>query len=77
MKLPDKIKSAAKNIDMMPVPENEQGKRRPDLWFYRVEEKRDKTGEIIERNLVCNLVEVTITWDEDKEFQHIVIQHVR
>jgi hypothetical protein len=37
-KLPDKIISVKKNIDINPVPEDEQGKRRPDIWFYRIEE---------------------------------------
>jgi hypothetical protein len=71
LKLQIKIKSVEKNIDIMPVPEDEQGKRRPDIWFCRMEEKKDKDGETIEKSLVCNLVKVTIPWSEVKEFQHI------
>jgi hypothetical protein len=71
LKVPDKIKSIEKNIDMMPVPEDEQGKRRPDIWFIELKKKRDKTGEIIEKSLVCNFVEVTIPWGKTKEFQYI------
>jgi hypothetical protein len=51
------------------VPAEEKWKRRPDIRCYRIEE--DKLNGLIEKILVCNLVEVTIPWGEVKEFQHI------
>jgi hypothetical protein len=68
LKLPKDVRTVEKNIDVAAIPPEEEGKRRPDIWFYRIEE--DKVNDIIEKKLVCNLVEVTIPWSEVKEFQH-------
>jgi hypothetical protein len=69
LKLPKDIRTVEKNIDVAAVPPEEEGKRRPDIWFYRIEE--DKVNGIIEKKLVCNLVEVTIPWGEVKGFQQV------
>jgi hypothetical protein len=68
LKLPNEVRSVKKDINVEAVPKEEE-KRRPDIWFYRIEE--DNMNGLIEKKLVCNLVEVTIPWDEVKEFQHI------
>jgi hypothetical protein len=47
LKQPNKIKSVEKNINVKAVPEDEQDKRRSDISFYRIEEKKDRTGKII------------------------------
>jgi hypothetical protein len=65
LKLPKNIRTTEKDINVEAVPE-EEGKRRPDIWFYRIE--KDKVNGIIKKKLVCNLVEVTIPWGEVKEF---------
>jgi hypothetical protein len=69
LRLPKDVKTVEKNIEVAAIPEEDEGKRRPDIWFYRIEE--DKCNGMIEKKLVCNLVEVTIPWGEVKEFQHI------
>jgi hypothetical protein len=58
LRLPAEIRSPEKNIDVLAVPEDENGNRRYDIWFYRIEE--DKTKRLIEKKLVRNLIEVTI-----------------
>jgi hypothetical protein len=67
LKLPKDIRTTEKDINIEAVSE-EEGKKRPDIWFYRIEE--DKMTGIIAKKLVCNLVEVTIPCVEVKEFQH-------
>jgi hypothetical protein len=66
LRLPKDVKTIEKNIEVMAIPEEDEGKRRPDIWFYRIEE--DKCNGMVEKKLVCNLVEVTIPWGEVKEF---------
>jgi hypothetical protein len=58
LKLRKDIRTTEKDINVEAVPEEEESKRRLDIWFYRIEE--DKVNGIIEKKLVCNLVEVTI-----------------
>jgi hypothetical protein len=60
LKLPKDIRTTEKDINIEAVPGKEEVKRRPDIWFYRIEE--DKVNGIIEKKLVCNFVEVTIPW---------------
>jgi hypothetical protein len=67
LRLPKDVKTVEKNIEVAAISQEEEGKRRPDIWFYRIEE--DKINGIIEKKLVCNLVKVTIPWSKVKGFQ--------
>jgi hypothetical protein len=53
----------------MTVSEEERGKRRPNIWFYRIEKEKQK--DMKDKKLVYNLVEIIILLGELKEFQHI------
>jgi hypothetical protein len=48
LKLPKDIRITEKDINVEAVPEEEEGKRRPDIWFYRI--KKDKVNRVIEKN---------------------------
>jgi hypothetical protein len=75
LKFPKDIRTVEKNIVVEAVPQEEEGKRRLDIWFYRIEE--DKINGIIEKKLVCNLVEVTISGAKLKNSNTSWIQHAK